>query len=159
MKIGVDFTAGSQFAGIGRYTRSLVRALIAQSPKDRIILLEPRQPTGSVRFLLRAPNVTRKEIPFSDRTLTRIWHRLRLPLFADTLMGGVDVFYAPDFVLPPLWRAPGVITVHDLSYLHFPDSYPNSLRSYLESAVPRSVARAQLVLADSEATRQDLLSA
>ena len=159
MKIGVDFTAGSQFAGIGRYTRSLVRALIAQSPKDRIILLEPRQPTGSVRLLLRAPNVTRKEIPFSDRTLTRIWHRLRLPLYADLLAGGVDVFYAPDFVLPPLWRAPGVITVHDLSYLHFPDSYPNSLRSYLESAVPRSVARAQLVLADSEATRQDVIGA
>ena len=120
MKIGIDFSAGSQLAGIGRYTRSLVRALIAQSPNDDFILLEPRQSAVPVRMIFRSPNVVRKNLPLSERMLTRIWHRLRLPLYADALMGGLDVFYAPDFVLPPLRRTPGVLTVHDLSYRFSP---------------------------------------
>jgi glycosyltransferase involved in cell wall biosynthesis len=91
--------------------------------------------------------------------LTRIWHRFRLPLYADLLAGGVDVFYAPDFVLPPLCRAPGVITVHDLSYRLFPETFPASLRSYLDAVVPRSVGRAQHILADSAATQRDLVVA
>lgn len=91
--------------------------------------------------------------------MTRIWHRMRLPVFADLLAGGADVFYAPDFALPPLWSAPGIITVHDLSYRLYPDSYPDSLRSYLEAVVPRSVEHAQLVLADSEATQRDVIAA
>ena len=158
MRVAVDFTAATQTAGIGRYTWSLVCALIAQCAADDFTLLTPRVSTGHWRSLYTL-NSKYRHLPLSERALTRIWHRLRLPVFADLLAGGADVFYAPDFALPPLWRAPGVITVHDLSYRLFPDSYPDSLRSYLEAVVPRSVARAQLVLADSEATQRDLIAA
>ena len=157
MKIGIDFTAATQPAGIGRYTWSLVNALIAQCPSDQFTLLTPRPAAGLWRRLYTL-NSEYRIVPLSERTLTRIWHRLRLPLYADLLAGGVDVFYAPDFALPPLWRAPGVITVHDLSYRHFPDSYPASLRAYLDAVVPRSIARAQLILADSVATQRDLVA-
>ena len=156
MRIGIDFTAAAQPAGIGRYTRSLVGALAAQFPSDRFVLLTPRRPGRAPLRLLEYPNVTLRELPLSERTLTRIWQRLRLPLFADLLTGGADVFYAPDFALPPLWRAPGVITVHDLSYRFFPDSYPASLRRYLERVVPHSIGRARLILADSASTQRDL---
>ena len=164
MRVGIDFTAAAQPAGIGRYTRSLVGALAAQAPTARLTLLAPRPAARAAmafpaaRRLLERPNVSLRTLPFSERTLTRLWHRLRLPLFADMLAGGVDVFYAPDFALPPLWRAPGVITIHDLSYRFFPESYPASLRGYLERVVPRSAARARLVLADSASTRQDLVA-
>ena len=158
MKVGIDFTAAAQPAGIGRYTRSLVGALVAQFPADQFTLLKPRQRGRVPADLTDAPNVRLRELPVSERTLTRIWHRLRLPLFADLLVGGADVFYAPDFVLPPLRRAPGVLTVHDLSYRHFPDSYPASLHAYLEAVVPRSLARAALILADSVATQNDLVA-
>lgn len=157
MRVGIDFTAALQAAGIGRYTWSLVRALIAQCPADEFTLLTPRISTGHWRSLY-TPNSKYRHLPLSERTLKRIWHRLRLPLFADLLMGGADVFYAPDFALPPLWRALGVITVHDVSYRLFPDLYPDSLRSYLEGVVPRSVARADLILVDSAATQRDLVA-
>ena len=159
MNVGIDFTSAAQPAGIGRYTRSLVGALAAQNPSDRFSLLTPRQHPQTLQEFLSFPNVTRRELPVSERILARFWHRLRLPLFADLLVGGADVFYAPDFALPPLWRAPGVITVHDLSYRLFPDSYPDSLRTYLETVVPHSVARAELVLVDSAATQRDLVAA
>ena len=136
----------------------MVTALIAQCPADEFTLLTPRDPAGGWRRFY-TPNSQYRHLPLSERALARIWHRMRLPLFADLLAGGADVFYAPDFALPPLWRAPGIITVHDLSYRLFPESYPDSLRSYLEAVVPRSAARAQLVLADSEATQRDVIAA
>jgi glycosyltransferase involved in cell wall biosynthesis len=72
--------------------------------------------------------------------------------------GRIDLFYSPDFVLPPV--LPGtrtVLTVHDLSFLHYPDHFVPRLVQYLSRVVPRSVVRADRVLADSEATRSDLV--
>ncbi len=158
MNIGIDFTSSSQRAGIGRYTWALVSALAALPHADEITLVMPRSAHRRGQRLL-SPKVRYRLLPLTERALTRIWHRLRLPLYADLVAGGVDVFYAPDFALPPLWRAPGVFTVHDLSYLHEPESYPASLRAHLHRIVPRSLARARLALADSLATKQDLLAA
>jgi glycosyltransferase involved in cell wall biosynthesis len=47
--------------------------------------------------------------------------------------------------------------VHDLSFVRDPESAVPVLRAYLNQVVPRSVARADHVLADSLATRADLI--
>jgi glycosyltransferase involved in cell wall biosynthesis len=49
------------------------------------------------------------------------------------------------------------VTVHDLSFLHHPNCFEPALLAYLNSAVPRAVARADWVLADSESTRRDTI--
>jgi glycosyltransferase involved in cell wall biosynthesis len=51
-----------------------------------------------------------------------------------------------------------LLTVHDLSFIRDPDSAVPSLRRYLNAVVPRSVARADRVLADSQATKADLIA-
>jgi glycosyltransferase involved in cell wall biosynthesis len=89
--------------------------------------------------------------------MTVAWQRARLPLPADLLAGGADVFYSPDFALPPLHRARAVVTVHDLSFVTHPETHAPPLRAYLSRAVPRSLRRADLVLADSQQTGHDLV--
>jgi len=160
MQVGIDYTAAvRQRAGIGRYTRELVGALLRLPSPHRYTLfaatgnLEPGtwNLEPETRDLLRT-------LPLSDDWLARIWHRLRLPIPVETVIGRVDLFYSPDFVLPPtLPRTRTVLTVHDLSFLHYPDHFVPKLVRYLEQVVPRSVARADRVLADSEATRTDLI--
>jgi glycosyltransferase involved in cell wall biosynthesis len=76
---------------------------------------------------------------------------------ADWLSGPVDLYHSPDFALPPLRRARGIITVHDLAFLMRPDCADARLRAYLEAVVPRSVRRADFIIADSENTRNDLV--
>jgi glycosyltransferase involved in cell wall biosynthesis len=72
--------------------------------------------------------------------------------------GRVDLFHEPDFVLPPtLPRTPTVLTVHDLTFIRDAESALPKLRRYLNRVVPRSVARATHVLADSKATKNDLV--
>jgi glycosyltransferase involved in cell wall biosynthesis len=50
------------------------------------------------------------------------------------------------------------LTVHDLSFLRHPETFTDALRRYLTQAVPRSVARADHIFADSEATAHDLIT-
>jgi len=97
-------------------------------------------------------------LPLTDRHLAILWHRLQLPLPVESFTGPVDLFHSPDFTLPPAWRARTLVTVHDLSFLRYPEGADPRLRAYLMDAVPRSVRRADHVLADSQNTRDDLVA-
>ncbi len=153
-RIGIDYTAAvTQAAGIGRYVRGLIRALLELDRENdyRLFAASPA-PLPATPFPVR-------RLPFHDIWLMRIWHRARLPLPAELITGRVDLFHSPDFTLPPtLPGVPTILTVHDLSFVRDPDSADDRLRAYLNRVVPRSVRRATHVLADSEATRQDLIS-
>jgi glycosyltransferase involved in cell wall biosynthesis len=98
-------------------------------------------------------------LPFDDLWFARVWHRARLPLPVDWLTGPIDLFHAPDFTLPPTFqRTRTLLTVHDLSFVRDPEAALPVLRAYLNNVVPRSVARADHVIADSAATRDDLVA-
>ena len=111
---------------------------------------------GDGWWLPAGGRVRLRRLPLSERALTILWQRLRAPLPLDRWLGGLDLFHSPDYTLPPLARARGLVTVHDLSYLTWPAGALPSLRRYLTRAVPRSCARAARVLADSESTKGDL---
>jgi glycosyltransferase involved in cell wall biosynthesis len=162
--IGVDYTAAAwQGAGIGRYTRELIAAAVPRDRSLRYVLfyaaggLPPNSPyLRALADLCAAnPNVRARPIPLSPRLLTILWQRLRLPLPVEALIGRIDILHAPDFVLPPT-RARALLTVHDLTFMVYPQMAEAGLRRYLMAAVPRSLRRADMVLADSFATRADL---
>jgi glycosyltransferase involved in cell wall biosynthesis len=158
MRVAIDYTpAVYQGAGIGRFVRSLVRALAEIDHDTEYVLVYAEPPRGARLELPRAPNFTPRKIPISDRALTVMWHRLSIPMPVDLLTGRVDVFHSPNFVLTPVWRARTVLTVHDLAFLLRPECADARLRDYLEKTVPKSVARADFILADSENTRDDLI--
>ncbi len=70
-----------------------------------------------------------------------------------------DVVHGPVNVLPLALARPGVVTVHDVAFLHFPEHYPAAKRWYLQFMTALSVRRAARVIAVSEATRRDLVLA
>ncbi len=157
--IGIDYTpAYEQGGGIGRYVRELVTALskIDQFTQYSLFVSgvsssAPSAPLGS-NFHWKPTRVTPK-------WFARIWYRLRVPLPVELFIGSVNLFHATDFVLPPtLPNVPTVLTVHDLSFVRVPDSASVSLKKYLDVVVPRSVSRATHILADSQATSDDLVS-
>ncbi len=159
MRIGIDYTpAVHQGGGIGRYVRELVRALAALDQETSYLLFIAGPSDRFARPAL-PPNFSLRFSPLSDRWLARLWHRLRLPLPVERFTGPLDLFHATDFVLPP--TRPGtrtLLTVHDLSFVRAPETATPALRRYLNRVVPRSVARADHVLADSQATREDLIA-
>jgi len=160
-RIGIDYTpAARQRAGIGRYTRELVTALLTLASPHQYTLFAA---TGGLKpgawNLKPETGVRLRTVPLTDEWLARFWHRLRLPIPVEVITGPLDVFYSPDFVLPPTRRTTRtLLTIHDLSFLYYADHFVPRLVHYLNQVVPRSVARADRVLADSEATRADLIA-
>lgn len=155
MRITIDYTSAvRQRAGVGRYTRNLVGAL-AQLDHENTYTLFCAGDGPDTRDW--PANFTVRTTPFSERLLTAGWHKLKLPVSVERLAGPSDIFHSPDFTLPPLHGAAGVVTIHDLSFLKVPQCADPGLRAYLTERVPSSVARAARVLADSENTRRDIL--
>lgn len=158
MKIAIDYTsAARQRAGIGRYTRSLIRALAESDnvnpytlyvPRDALYLEEAREFPKNFRIT---------SAPLNERYMVAMWHRAQIPLPVELVTGAADIFYSPDFVLPPTRARKKILTVHDLSFKRVPATAVPKLKWYLEGAVPRAVARADLIFADSNATRNDLI--
>jgi len=157
MRIGFDATAAAtQGAGIGRYSASLLRALLKLGQDNSYTLTIPKDASqDKVRAFAERAQVC--VLPFGERLAAILWHRLRFPLPIEVFSGSLDVFHSPDYLLPPLRRAAGVATVHDVSFLKVPECADPSLRSYLANALPASLARADVVLADSKNTAQDLI--
>lgn len=158
VRAGLDYTpAWQQGAGIGRYVRELVAALAREDRSTAWRLFVAGARTAD---LPPAPgdNFHWRPTPLSSRWLTRIWHRARIPLPVEVFTGPLTLFHATDFVLPPVRRsATTIVQVHDLSFLRVPEAAPPALRSWLERVVPASLRRADYVLADSRATREDLI--
>lgn len=159
--IGLDYTAAvRQSAGIGRYTREMVDALAALStgPNSPEYHLFVADAVRQILPSLPGTNFTWHPTRLSERWLTRLWYRLRLPLPVELWTGPLHLFHAPDFFLPPVRRRTRtVVTIYDLSFVRQPETVMPGMLSHLTKWVPRSVAQADHVIAISEATRQDLI--
>jgi glycosyltransferase involved in cell wall biosynthesis len=155
--VGLDATPllGAR-TGVGRYVEHLLKELTRLPVLGRPELV-------ATAFTLRGAGglpaavpdgVTVRHRPAPARLLQAAWERAELPP-AEWLTGRLDVFHGTNFVLPPLRRAGGVLTVHDLSYLRFPETVAAASLHYRE-LVPRGLRRAAMVLTPSEAVAAEV---
>ena len=159
MKLVIDYTpAVRQTAGIGRIIRGQIDALVQKNPGYDISLFVAGKVTPEQRAAAPLPLHTFPAI--SERNLTRIWHRVNVPVpRVDWLTGGsVDLFHATDFVMAPVSAGKRLLTVHDLAFLRYPQAAMPTLHHYLNVVVPRSINRADHLIADSRNTAMDLES-
>lgn len=139
-----------QRTGVGRYVAELLRALAA---RDRVAV-------RAVPFTVRGgrpdlpDGVAWRHVPASARLLRHAWTHLPFPP-AELLAGRCDVFHATNFVLPPTARARGVLTVHDLAYLRYPDTVARASLAY-RKLVAQGVRRAAVVVTPSRAVAGEL---
>lgn len=153
MRIAVDATPLlGQRSGIGNYVTGLLSGLasLEEGPEVLLTLFSIR---GSVPGPL--PRRTRpapRRAP--ARLLRRTWRRTGWPP-VELLTGRVAVFHGTNFVLPPLARAGGLVTVHDLAYLRYAETVTGDAREYA-SLVPQALARGASVLAVSQAMADEI---
>lgn len=90
-----------------------------------------------------------------EQPLLRIaWEQGVLPVALARIHA--DVVHGLVNVLPLSTHRPGVVTVHDLSFLRLPEHFPPYKRAYLTALCRASVARAQQIVAVSQQTADDL---
>lgn len=84
----------------------------------------------------------------------RMWTHVRFA--ASIWLQQPDVTFVPAHTLPLNFLGKAVVTVHDLGYKVFPQAHPESQRNYLDWSTKHSANRATRILADSQATADDL---
>ena len=165
LRLLIDASAGfNQGAGIGRYSRSLLRAsLPTLEPDFDVRLWYASDERHGARFEREAmeviPESVRKRVKRSRWSRRRVDQFARLPVDIPTrlIAGAADLAYSPDFTLPGQFGGAGMITVHDVAFELIPEAYPAGLLQYLRTVVPRNVRRAQLVAVVSRTTRIDVV--
>ena len=83
------------------------------------------------------------------------WEQLTLPSLIR--QKHIDVLHSPVNVLPVLLPqcCAGVVTLHDLAFLRFPNVFTRSKRLYHQMFTVRSIRQASMVIAVSESTKKD----
>jgi glycosyltransferase involved in cell wall biosynthesis len=158
MLIGIDASRATlaRRTGTETYSLNLIRALIRRGgPQLRLYTNGATAgdvaQAASLRYKL-PPYVTIVNIPFP-----RLWTHIRLS--AEMLVQPPDVLFVPAHVLPLIHPRRSVVTVHDLGYLHYPQAHRPADRRYLDWSTRWNARQATAVLADSQATKDDLLRA
>lgn len=149
LRIAIDAsrTTVARVTGTEHYARELIRALIAHDAPHHLTLYFRDQPPPGL--FPDSDRVEQRVIP-----LGRAWTHLRFA--AAIWQTRPDVTFVPAHTLPFAFPGRAVVTVHDLGYRLFPQAHPTNQRRYLELTTRYSAGRAAVVLADSQATADDL---
>lgn len=152
MIIGIDASraARAHRTGTETYSLELIKALAKLTSKQvRLRLYSPHPPRHP--DWPESPYIETRIIPFP-----RLWTHLRLA--AELHQRPPDALFVPAHVLPLYCPVPAVVTVHDLGYLHYPAAHRSFDRRYLDWTTRRHTRVAQHIVADSLATKQDLVT-
>lgn len=138
MRIGIDAgSASGASTGIGCYTRNLIEYV---------------EKTGEAEFL--------RFLPGKDdlNTIERIkWENFGLP--AKVKKEEIDLLHVPGFAGPLLkGRNKTVTTVHDLIGMIYPDNLGKISRFYWQRWLPGCVKNSDMIIADSENTKRDIIN-
>jgi len=156
MLIGIDASRATvaQRTGTENYTRNLIRALLALLDKEKT----KTPPHYRYRLYFRdqpAAEILSDQVDLCIIPFPRLWTHLRLAW--EMHRHPPDLLFVPAHVLPPVrpWRS--LVTVHDLGYRHFPQTHRPLDRLYLDLSTRWNARAATRILADSEATKADLI--
>ncbi len=86
-----------------------------------------------------------------------LWEQTKLPL--ELRREKLNLLHSLAFVSPMATTLPSVVTIYDLSFLHYPHLFKPFNRWYLSTFTRLSAKRADAIIAISESTRQDVISA
>jgi glycosyltransferase involved in cell wall biosynthesis len=159
MKVAFDaYHALFQSGGIARYARGLISAIAEIQKNSHFTLFYNRFCEKGKPWRPSNGNSCVKQVFVPRKLLQGAWETLSWPP-VEFFCGSIDLFHGLHFVLPPVRNARRVLTVHDLTYLKFPDYFLNrglNERGY-QHELPMSLARADLVIAVSQKTRKDII--
>ncbi len=155
MKVCIDIqSAIAQRAGVGRYTKALVEQLGPLAGNDEVRLFFFDFKRQGAPFLVSGAEM--RSISWCPgRLVQRAWKTVGWPPF-DLFSGSADVYHFPNFIIPPLQEGRMIVTVHDVSFIRFPDAAePKNLR-YLNQQIRKTINRADLILTDSQFSADEI---
>ncbi len=151
MHIAIDaHSVGAQLGGNESYATNLIEALAEIDQANSYTLYVTKQ-TAVDRFANRWPNFkVKRTLPHTPLV------RIPLTLSKELRRHPVDVLHV-QYTAPPFAPCPVVVTIHDLSFEHLPETFNRRSVAQLRFTVRRTARKAARILTSSEFSRRDIV--
>jgi glycosyltransferase involved in cell wall biosynthesis len=158
-RLGVNllYLVPGEVGGSEIYARNLLGAIRRARPELELVAYVGREARDSLagepwgdgaRFIV-------SPVPSRDKALRVAAEITWLPWRARR--DGIELLHSLGTTAPPVCPVPSVVTVLDVIYRHFPDTFPVASRLGLGLVVPAGARRADRVIAISEAGKRDVV--
>ena len=153
LKICIDIQAAvAQGAGVGRYVRLLAEHLNKSAGADDVTFFY----FDFMRRGLASPLANTRAVHWCPgRIAQSCWKRFDWPPF-DWFAGQADLYHFPNFIIPPFGRGKCVVTIHDASFLRYPEFTEGGNLAYLRAAIKNTVRRADAIITVSHFSAAEL---
>ncbi|MEQ8764856.1 MAG: glycosyltransferase family 1 protein [Planctomycetota bacterium] len=142
--------------GIGAYTLHLAKALLARGDVRLTCFLPAESATAAGELLQHGATVVPVRWSLDRASEQVLWENWHLRRKVRRLRA--DLYFGPNFALPPRLGLPSIVTLHDFAVDHFPHTKSRQFRVYLGHMIRRAVRRADMLLTDSQAVADDLIT-
>lgn len=158
MRVLVDFTQiPTTRTGVGVYAENLVRELVALQSKRGVLVLLLQADEVIVREIARGcPDVQTCILPsklFRNRAMLMLFEQLVVPFLL--LWHKIDVVHSLHYTHPLISPCPRVVTIHDLTFLRYPELHTVGRRLVMPLFIKRALTHAEALIFVSDATRRD----
>jgi glycosyltransferase involved in cell wall biosynthesis len=158
-RLGVNllYLVPGEVGGSEIYARNLLRAICRARPGLELFAYVGREARESLagepwadrtRFTVSPAPSRSKALRVAGEVTWLPWRARR---------DGIDVLHSLGTTSPPVCPVPSIVTVLDVIYHHFPDTFPLVSRVGLGLVVPAGARRADRVIAISEAGKRDVV--
>jgi len=142
-----------QLTGVQHYAREVTRSLCALDPAGvTFTVFSGREGRGATEGLPIEPS----PVPAGGPVRGLIWEQTVLRHMAKK--AAVDVLFSPANVAPLNAPCSSVVTIHDLSFLLFPEYFSRTFGAYYRKIIPRIISQAAAVITVSENSKADLIA-
>ena len=159
MKIGIDASlVVGEKAGVGWYTASLIEALARVDHQNKYILYPFFYHIFDPRFKKLVAPTKSFSVRFTalpEALVRYLWFHSKIP--RHRLLGKVDVLHSTTFCCPPVHSGQLVVTIYDVSFLHYPELHTEMNRVHCLKGTWETAVHADRIIAISQNTKKDLV--
>jgi glycosyltransferase involved in cell wall biosynthesis len=159
VRVGLNllYLVPGRVGGTEVYARRLVHALGTGHPEHEFVAFTGVEAAQALRAEPWPRNVRVHRMPIraAVKPLRAAAEQTLLPLAARR--SGVDLLHSLGTTTPIAAGLPSVVTLHDIIYAHYPETFPTAARLGLQATVGPGARAADRVITSSEATRREIV--
>lgn len=158
LRIGVNalYMIPGGVGGTEVYLRALLETFDRIATEHRFVIFVNAETRGEAAIRSSRFEVVETGVRASNRPWRLAWEQLALP--GKLRKHGIDVLFNPGFTAPVVAPCPSVTVFHDLQHKRFPEHFRWFDLPFWQMFLYASAHRSSLIIAVSEATRQDFIA-
>lgn len=144
----------NELEGYGYFIHGLFQTLVTKHPEHQFYFLFDRPFNDEYVFASNVQPVIVSP-PARHPVLWKYWYDIKVPLVLKKIKA--DVFISPDGFCSLTIKQPQCLVIHDLGFLHQPESYKNSHVRFLKANTPKFLKKAKRVITVSQFSKDDIV--